>query len=195
MPRTRARAYDHMLLITYSVRPGSVERGYEAWLREVDNPFFNAARGFAHYGNWKVVGGANVFTPHVYFDFVGMNDRDSFDAVWNGAEVNEFRREWRRLWNVETPGPAAAIQTCRCERVATSDDAFSPELAFVPGAADAGGGWETWRVHETLRGARLGFDAFSVRYGTGQPAVQAVGGRDRDVLLARCVAAPELGRG
>jgi hypothetical protein len=184
----RARAFDHMLLITYSVRPGSVDEGYEDWLRRVDNPFFNVAPGFAHYGNWKVCGGSNPFAPHLYFDFVGMKDRASFDVVWNGAEVNAFRREWRRLWGVQPGDPGAPIQTCRCERTVASEGPWSPRLALAPGGGDPSSGWETWQVFETLRGSPLAFDRFGVRYGDAPPGDLAQG-----VLLAECIAAPELG--
>lgn len=184
----RARAFDHMLLITYSVRADSAARGYEEWLRKVDNPFFNAAEGFAHYGNWKLAGGKNHFAPHVYFDFVGLRDRASFDVVWNGAAVNEFRREWRRLWGVESADPSNAIQTCRCERIAGgADGKWSDRLALVPGPRDVAAGWETWKTFETLRGKPLGFDTFGIRYG----APDTAGGLGADALLAECVAAPE----
>ena len=46
-----------MILITYNVREGAEADGYEQWLRDIDNPFFNSVPGIRHYTNWKVVEG------------------------------------------------------------------------------------------------------------------------------------------
>lgn len=179
--------YDRMLLIAYSVRPGSEERGYESWLRDVDNPFFNAAPGFAHYSNWKVAGGTNLFAPHLYFDFVGMRGADDFDAVWNGAEVNEFRREWRRLWGVDTQDASMQIQTCLCIRSSPSATAPGRFLTLASGR-ETGPGWQMWDTSDLLRGRAFGFDAFSVRNHDGAGAAADRPG----ALQAECIAAPGL---
>ena len=87
-----------MLLITYALREGSEARGYDDWLRRVDNPFFNAQPGVFHYTNWKLGGGPNPFAPRTHVDFLGMAGEESLDPVLNAPELNRFRNEWRRLW-------------------------------------------------------------------------------------------------
>ena len=44
---------DTMVFLAYTPRSDNVLRGYEDFLRKVDNPFFNAQPGVAHYSNWK----------------------------------------------------------------------------------------------------------------------------------------------
>ena len=112
-----ARAFDFMLLITYSVRADADARGYDDWLRRVDNPFFNKAAGIAHYSNWKVAAGTNHFAPATHFDFLGLDSLESLDQVWNDPELNRFRHEWRKLWGVaDVSDPAANSQTYLCTR-------------------------------------------------------------------------------
>jgi len=186
-----ARDFDVMLLITYAIRADADPRGYEDWLRRVDSPFFNAAPGITHYGNWKVTGGTNHFAPNTHFDFVGMASPESLDRVWNDPELNRFRREWRRLWGIADASPTAGIQTCLCERTATAAMQWSDHLALVPADGATPAGWETWRALRALRGTGLGFDRFHVRYGAGPDA----GGQARGALLATCIAAPNLTAG
>ena len=188
----RANAFDVMLLISYALRDDAEARGYDDWLRRVDNPFFNAAPGIAHYGNWKVTGGTNHFAPNTHFDFVGMDGPESFDQVWNDPELNRFRQEWRRLWGIADANPAAKIETCLCERITSPAMAWSDRLALLPGQDEAPTGWETWRVLRSLRGSGLGFNRFHLRYGAGPDASGGASERHHGAALATCIAAPNL---
>ena len=189
------RTSDVMLLITYSLRAGADARGYDDWLRRVDNPFFNAADCIAHYSNWKLTIGPDAFAPHTHFDLVALPDLESLDAAWNDPGLNDFRREWRRLWAIEDPtDPAADIQTCLCERVARSDMAWSDHLVLVPTArAEVVKGWDTWHVVRSLRGMPLGFDAFRIRFHAPGEAVDPRHANTNGETMATCIAAPADG--
>ncbi len=52
--------YDAMSLITYTPRADSNDRGYEQWLIDVDNPFFNGSPVCVRYTNWKVIDDAGL---------------------------------------------------------------------------------------------------------------------------------------
>lgn len=60
---------DAMVFLPYTPRADADARGYDDWLREVDNPFFNAVPGIVHYSNWKVVGLAKT-AAFSHFDFM-----------------------------------------------------------------------------------------------------------------------------
>ena len=55
-----------MLVVTYTPRADSASRGYEQWLRDVDNPFFSAQPGIVLYENWKVLEPLNL--PWVVYE-------------------------------------------------------------------------------------------------------------------------------
>ena len=179
-----------MLVITYAIRADAQARGYDDWLRRVDNPFFNAAAGMAHYSNWVVAGGSNPFAPNTHFDFVGMDSMASLDQVWNDPELNRFRKEWRRLWGVTDGDPAASIQTCLCERRHATAMEWSDRLAFLPAASDAMAGWDTWRAIRTLRGTGIGFDRFHVRFLGAQDEFERLGAAAGGAVFATCIASP-----
>jgi len=181
-----AHAFDFMLLISYAVRADAQARGYDDWLRRVDNPFFNAAPQIAHYANWEVTGGINPFAPNTHFDFVGMTREDDLDAVWNDPQLNAFRLEWRKLWGLPDANPAARIETCLCERVATAPMRWTDRLALSPEASASPAGWETWRVLRSLRGTGIGFERFHLRFGEG------AAGAAPGAALATCIAAPQM---
>jgi hypothetical protein len=188
--KTDPRSCDLMLLIVYALPEDADARGYDDWLRRVDNPFFNAASCIAHYGNWKVAGGVNPFAPQTHFDFLCLATEADFDPAWNDADLNAFRREWKRLWGLPEGHPSARIETWYCERTARAEMAWSPRLALLPAATAAPmAGWETWRAVRSLRGTGVGPAAFHVRYlgASEAPPPEATG-----AAIATCIAAPGL---
>jgi hypothetical protein len=191
MMTDQAHAFDFMVLISYAVRADAAARGYDDWLRRVDNPFFNAAPQIAHYANWEVTGGANPFAPNTHFDFVGMKSLDDLDAVWNDPQLNAFRLEWRKLWGLAEANPAARIETCLCQRGARAPMRWTDRLALLPDAGEAPAGWETWRVLRSLRGTGIGFERFHLRFFAGHEGV-ASGAVPPGAALASCIAAPQM---
>ena len=93
-----------MCLLTYTPRADSASRGYEDWLRAVDNPFFNAIPGIVRYENWKVHTPVLNTLPFAYFDLMYIHGREGIDKVWGNQELLEFAREWTRLWGI-VPDP------------------------------------------------------------------------------------------
>jgi hypothetical protein len=93
-----------MILLSYTPRAGIDMAEYEAWLRAVDNPFFNGVPGIARYTNWKITDAGSP-RPFTHFDFMGLDSVASADSVWQNQDVKDFTAEWRRLWG---QGPDAA---------------------------------------------------------------------------------------
>lgn len=158
--------YDAMSLITYTPRADSNDRGYEQWLIDVDNPFFNGSDVCVRYTNWKVIDDAGLGASFSHFDFFGMDDRDSADKVWSDEKLSEFRVEWRKLWGM--PGnldPTSNSHVNLCER--TNDPQPEATYVIVVPAADSATagppGSETWRTYDTYRGD-LVFPAFHLKY-------------------------------
>jgi hypothetical protein len=92
-----------MILLSYTLRPGVDTAEYDAWLREVDNPFFNGVPGIARYTNWKITAAATP-VPFTHFDFMGVDSVEAAADVWQRQDVKDFTAEWRRLWGM---GPEA----------------------------------------------------------------------------------------
>jgi len=92
-----------MILLSYTPRPGIDNEEYEAWLRAVDNPFFNGVPGITRYTNWKITD-AGAPVPFSHFDFMGLDSVEAATSVWQRQDVKDFTAEWRRLWGM---GPEA----------------------------------------------------------------------------------------
>lgn len=169
----RVPGYDFMVLLTYTPRANSVARGYEDWLRRVDNPFFNATDGVQHYSNWKIAGGAHP-QMGTHFDFLGIDGLGSLDEVMNGERLNGFRKEWRRLWGVDPEGtPGVNAQAYLCERIAkTPRPGWGNQALVVPEstANQRLDGFDTWRVRKSLRKTTLGFPEFHVGFASDPAA-------------------------
>lgn len=105
-----------MLLLTYTPRADSEGRGYEDWLREVDNPFFNSQPGIAHYTNWKIVDERAGSFPFRYFDTMFIESEAAFEA----PEVRKFADGWVELWGIDPSAGHAAVnyQVLKTEIVA-----------------------------------------------------------------------------
>lgn len=92
------------ILLTYRPPPDITARGYEPWLREHDNPFFNAIPGIRRYENWKIeqAVGAPGFT---HFDFLELDETD-LERVWFNAGLTRFRKGWVKRWGYGGDGEA-----------------------------------------------------------------------------------------
>ena len=89
-----------MCLLTYTPRADAADRGYDDWLRSVDNPFFNGVPGIARYENWKVH--ANILNelPFTYFDLMYLEGHEAIEKVWTNQNLLDFAAEWTRLWGI-----------------------------------------------------------------------------------------------
>jgi hypothetical protein len=163
--------YDAMSLITYTPRADSEDRGYEQWLIDVDNPFFNSSDVCVRYTNWKVVDDAGVNPGFSHFDFFGMDDRGSADTVWADERLSEFRVEWRKLWGAaETLDPTANSTVNLCERVGGPQAEATYVIVLPVDEPSTAGpeGSETWNTYSAYRGDTV-FPTFHLKY-TDDPA-------------------------
>ena len=164
-------SYDAMSLILYTPRADSNDRGYEQWLIDVDNPFFNNSEVCVRYTNWKVVDDAGVNFGFSHFDFFGMDDRDSGDKVWSDEKLSEFRVGWRKLWGAaESLDPTANSIVNLCERTG-APQAEARFVIVVPtedASATGPEGCETWNTYNDYRGDIV-LPAFHLKY-TDDPA-------------------------
>jgi hypothetical protein len=87
-----------LILLVYTPREDSNARGYEAWLQEIDNPFFNDIPGIRHYTNWKTTSAADCAFPYSHFDFMFLDSPDCKDAVWGNQDLMAFAQGWTDQW-------------------------------------------------------------------------------------------------
>jgi len=144
-----------MILLSYTLRPGVDTEEYEAWLRAVDNPFFNGVPGIAHYTNWKITAAATPM-PFSHFDFMGVDSVAAAADVWQRQDVKDFTAEWRRLWGL---GPEATDLSVNAhvylfeneaDQGLAQTDSVVVTTAQAP-VADAPP-IERWRIVRSLRG-------------------------------------------
>ncbi|MCG8360575.1 MAG: hypothetical protein MI920_33850 [Kiloniellales bacterium] len=141
MERDRIDVGSAMIFIVYNVGEHAVEAGYEPWLRETDNPFFNAIPGVRHYANWKLADQA----PFGWFDFMVLDEPDSLEKVWFNKDLDAFRSDWIRLWGYG-PAPHEMIRysywtACRRSAVSLAADHGWLVLGSGPAPADLGIVW------------------------------------------------------
>lgn len=98
-----------VILIVYTVPDDAEARGYAAWLERVDNPFFNARPGVAHYANWRLGAVVRGEAPGWdWFDFQGLAREEDLERVWFDRELDAFRAEWIRTWGYGRREPRLA---------------------------------------------------------------------------------------
>ena len=185
---------DTMIILTYTPRADSVARGYEDWLRRVDNPFFNGVPGILRYMNWKVVNQAGAAPGYGWFDFMLIENAVAADRIWKNPDVVKFTAGWRDLWG---QGPKADDLSVNAhvylaQRKGPRRAPVGDRIVFVAGEAQADGA-EDWRVERSIRGVQR-FSSFSVAPLAGDKAFDAWKTRAETwrlpVLEAVCVAQP-----
>ncbi|MEQ8248112.1 MAG: hypothetical protein RID42_10585 [Alphaproteobacteria bacterium] len=196
--------YRTMVLLTYT--PGTdVERlGYDEWLREIDNPFFNTIPGIAHYSNWKVLEGGDDL-PFTHFDLLGLDGPEAVEPVWFNQELDRFRSGWVAKWGYGGSAPPTASNGYGL--LATRQRAGAPFNRYARVAFDRdlaeGAHWTIdaalhkhwalgqlppgtdWRLPVSMSpfGASIGLD-----FSDNRPA-----GTD-DAFVGTCIAAPHMPR-
>jgi hypothetical protein len=97
-----------MFFLPYTPRADADSRGYDDWIREIDNPFFNSAPGISHYSNWKVgevLSGAIDFT---HFDFMFV-DPARVALIWSNESVAAFASGWNEQWGRDPQNPDLSV--------------------------------------------------------------------------------------
>jgi len=116
--RTRA-----CLIVPYTPREGADADGYDQWLREVDNPFFNRQSAVAGYTNWRIVNtdrGGVAFTD---FDLFQVQDEHGYERVFGENEdARLFARGWRERWGRNPDAADAGESSTLAVAVAVSHE-------------------------------------------------------------------------
>ncbi len=200
-----------VVFITYTPGPGEKERGYEKWLREVDNPFFNATPGIRHYANWeieRVITGAPL--GYAYLDFLGLAAPDDLERVWFNADLDRFRTEWVRLWGYQGARPGPLFAYAFLMRPVQSTERQATRLARISGGTGpAPAGFDlAWQVEEVVHKHftgrtdgpwrqstaslnPLGLDWIGLRYGERADDWSDAFGEERVACVARLLASPD----
>lgn len=177
---------DWMVILPYTPRADSDARGYEAWLREVDNPFFNGIDSIAHYANWavgRVLSGVPGFT---HFDFMRFRCEADIDRAWSDPDLLAFAAGWVDQWGIDPTAADPSVNyhahVARRLAGAPGDEAAPLVLALDP--TGPGAGDELWELVRPIAG-RPTFRRFAVRRGTPPAA-----GHAAVVVEGRLIAAP-----
>ncbi|MEZ5101766.1 MAG: hypothetical protein R3C15_18600 [Thermoleophilia bacterium] len=88
----------HLLLLTYTPREDVDERGYDDWVRDVDNPFWMGVPGIVHYTSWKIARPLVGSVPFTHLDLMFLDGPDGFERVFGRQDAIDFAREWCDLW-------------------------------------------------------------------------------------------------
>lgn len=140
-----------MCVLQYTPRADSADRGYEQWLRDVDNPFFNGVPGIVRYENWKVHAPLLGTPDYAYFDLMYLDGQAAIERVWSNPTVVEFAAEWTRKWG-RVPDPAVDqavnYRVTICEEIAGPIVPARTEwclfLPYVPRADAAALGYDQY---------------------------------------------------
>lgn len=115
---TGDRRSPHVIFIPH-IRAADVPgRDYDAYLRDVDVPFFNAQPPVVHYSNWRVVSpvlGRMWFTD---FDLMFVDDQGGFERVLGEPEIAAFADGWAREWGYD-PSLVANVQAAMAQVIAS----------------------------------------------------------------------------
>jgi hypothetical protein len=211
---------DSMVFLTYTLRLGSEEAGYDDWLREFDNPTFNKTPGVVRYQNWKIAEGHGAGLAFTHFDLLQIDGHEALEKVWFDEPLDEFRKVWVEKWgNFSTVGPARvntvgylSSRTGRSGRPRTS------YLVFAGGEAKAAtpdSGFDTWQLDELVRkdwalgpaepgeslrmplsaGHELGFEHFHLKFVDGASDFDAAQGSlaagTSPIFLGELIASPD----
>lgn len=155
-----------MLFLPYSPRGDADARGYDDWLRQVDNPFFNTRPGIRHYSNWKVIDGAAAH-GFTHFDFLLLDEGFASARVWEDAPLAAFAADWVRAWGADPDGEAAANYHCYEARLEGGDaGTWAERVAIDP----EGGAGERWSLVAGVVGTPP-WPSFTRRFGASDGAL------------------------
>lgn len=199
----------YVILIVYTTAGDAAARGYEPWLVDTDNPFFNAIPGVLCYQNWKVEGDAAL--PYTYFDLQGVRTDADVERVWLNSTLDEFRKNWIQQWGYGRAQPQPIhLHAYGMRPVFISHRPAQPTALIRTGkGAPPTDADLVWRVDEVLRKhfaaassddrwhwpARennpLQRDWLALTYGAAPAQSQHTG--DADSFAARLIATPPEG--
>ena len=199
-PKRSSSGFKHVYFLAYTPREDSNSRGYENWLREVDNPFFNSIPAIVHYTNWKITSPTDCAFPFAYFDLMYVEDKNDVEGVWGNPDVTAFAQGWVEKWarypNASEDEGRLNFHVYLCERV--SEEAYAPmgpvALHVSNGAIPKSKNRQTFRVVSPVIGdARFSSFALDALNNSGEflPSCTARPAGCYGSALAEIVARPE----
>ena len=193
---------DTMLFLNYTPRSDVDARGYDVWVRDIDNLFWSNTPGIAHYTNWKIARTLVGALPFTHFDFMFLDEIDGFGKVFGREDAQAFAKGWSDDWGrlPQSEDPADNAHIHRCAPVAVPSSGFVCDRTLLlatsarrDGADDAA--YDAWlaKCGRTFVGSLPG-----VEYVAHWRIAESIIGTDRftdiDVVLVDpAVAAEELG--
>lgn len=182
---------DQMIVLTYVIRDDADKRGYNPWLRTIDNPFFNSVPKIAEYENWRLAGPHRV--PWTHFDLLHPAKGVAPEEVFQDPVVADFAANWSRLWGVD---PAAEDQSANyqihiLQREQQGQKLRGELLALIidPDMQKLPEGAEIWSTHNMVVGDnQLGRIFALLPLSLTNDSVDDSWGRC--VLIGECIASP-----
>ena len=113
-----------MFVLTYTPRADAQAHGYEDWLREIDNPFFNSDEvpELISSSNWlrtRDLVGTEWWTD---FDLMFIDGPDGFDKLLANPKSAAFATNWATAWgNRPADGIPANFEAHILELVASPE--------------------------------------------------------------------------
>ena len=190
-----------LLLLVYTPREDSTARGYDNWLRDIDNPFFNGVSGITHYTNWKFTSAADCAVPYTYFDLMFVEDPSNLDAVWGDPEVEKFAQGWTDAWGRYPDATAEQMhmnyQVYLCERTSGGPAVPVHPVTFLPAQSDIPNAEtrQCYRIVDSVLGdQRFSHFALDLLYNSSEFPASAASRPDMcyGAALGEIVASPDL---
>ncbi len=146
---------DLAIFLTYTLPADAVARGYEPWLRDVDNPFFNAIPGVGRYENWRIARQQTRSLGYTHFDLMFVASEDELKRAWFDARLDAFRTGWIAKWGYGAAAPAPVNTFAYLMRRIGAAAARRTDRLVLRGGGEAlgpgDGARENWRVVKAVR--------------------------------------------
>jgi hypothetical protein len=146
-------SFELAVFLTYTLPADALARGYETWLRDVDNPFFNTIPGVGRYENWRIAREQTPSLGYTHFDLMFVASEDALQRAWFDARLDAFRTGWIAEWGY---GAAAPVNTFAYLMRGTGAPAARRTDRLVLRGGDAAlapgdGARESWQVVKAVR--------------------------------------------
>jgi hypothetical protein len=113
----------HVAFISNTPRDDAHDRGYDDWLRDVDNPFLNNIPAILSYTNWRVEGAVVGSAPYTDYDLMDIVGPEGWDAMVADDDMREFALGWIEQWGRAPDGEMDEnFQVNIAEVIATPDE-------------------------------------------------------------------------
>jgi hypothetical protein len=148
-------SFDLAVFLTYTLPADALARGYEPWLRTIDNPFFNAVTGVGRYENWRIERRQTPSLGYTHFDLMFVGSVDALRQAWFDPPLDAFRTGWIAKWGYGAAAPAPVNTFAYLMRRVGAPAARRTSRLVLRGGdgtlAPGDGTRETWTVEQAVR--------------------------------------------